>query len=162
MQDCFRKYPEIYGSELQDDEEGAEPAEPAGAATTGDVSEEKPANGAPTKAQIADKLAENKAGTGPETQTKSGAPTSTPPADFKDDVVQAEPAEDKPKTEKKKKAKKARKTEKAESVPTAASDATDATAASAAPAAPAQPESVAAPAGEGVPKAAFDATSANQ
>lgn len=26
MQDCFRKFPEVYGSELTDDEEGAEGA----------------------------------------------------------------------------------------------------------------------------------------
>ena len=42
MQDCFRKYPEIYGAELQDDDEedGGEPAAPvagAEAAGAGDV-----------------------------------------------------------------------------------------------------------------------------
>jgi intermembrane space import and assembly protein 40 len=44
MQDCFRKYPEIYGAELQDDEEDDSPAPVAGAegAGPGDVQPESP------------------------------------------------------------------------------------------------------------------------
>jgi intermembrane space import and assembly protein 40 len=42
MQDCFRQYPEIYGAELQDEEE-AESSEPLAGAEGGDLPE-------PTKA----------------------------------------------------------------------------------------------------------------
>jgi len=40
MQDCFRKYPDIYGSELDDDDEGAEP--PAVEGAEGDPPVEEP------------------------------------------------------------------------------------------------------------------------
>ena len=30
MQDCFRQHPDVYGSELDDDEDGAPPANPEG------------------------------------------------------------------------------------------------------------------------------------
>lgn len=41
MQDCFRKYPEVYGAELADDEE-AERASAAAPAAEGTPAEEEP------------------------------------------------------------------------------------------------------------------------
>jgi len=42
MQDCFRKYPEIYGSEMADDEEGEASAPAQDAALAKDASEALP------------------------------------------------------------------------------------------------------------------------
>ncbi|KAE8352181.1 hypothetical protein BDV28DRAFT_158093 [Aspergillus coremiiformis] len=65
MQDCFRRYPEVYGAELEDDEEtgaGAEPAPaPQGEAQDGPLAAELDAASHPeeTRAQVKSELPES-------------------------------------------------------------------------------------------------------
>jgi intermembrane space import and assembly protein 40 len=50
MQDCFRKYPEVYGSELADDDEEAAPAEDGAQALAKTNENQTTASAAPTAA----------------------------------------------------------------------------------------------------------------
>jgi len=69
MQDCFRKFPEVYGSELTDDEEGAEGAGADALAKT--VTEEVTAPAVQKEeAAAAKKAAEATEGSGAATKAK--------------------------------------------------------------------------------------------
>ena len=93
MQDCFRKYPEVYGAELTDEDEDGEgegaPAPEEGAeapiARTGEPKENEPAPAATTKSSPPDSKPAGKSASGTKkskdiTPDNSKADTSEPAA----------------------------------------------------------------------------------
>jgi mitochondrial intermembrane space import and assembly protein 40 len=91
MQECFRKYPEIYGAELQDDEEaqnaeGSAPASADGESVPAPEKEAVPAEEKPIEKK-AEKAADE---TLAEKKTESKPETTTPNLKAAEEAVPAE------------------------------------------------------------------------
>ncbi|WYZ44728.1 hypothetical protein EsH8_VIII_000044 [Colletotrichum jinshuiense] len=78
MQECFRKYPEIYGAELADDDEAPEGAQPT-------LDANADASVAPSTPAVQDKTEEKK-------ETKADSPDQAPRAEIKSESELAKPA----------------------------------------------------------------------